>query len=129
MEDSVDIPTALLTWFNSISGEDSVGDVLELRDGYAIAKTLASFVQLSPAGVIPSYESQFNARLRLNNLKRVIIFMEEFFSRLYRRRIELKCFDIQSMAMQTEPAPFALLLQLGKDKSSLNVVSATQFSI
>ena len=113
----MDPSAALLTWFNSISEEDPVFDVIELRDGYAVAKVLASFVGLSPAGVVPSYESRFNPRLRANNLKRVVIFLEEFYSRLFRRRIEFRCFHIENMATGTESAPFILLLQLGMDFS------------
>ena len=109
----MDRSAALLTWFNAISQEDPVTDAIELRDGYAIAKVLSAFVGLSPAGVVPSYESRFNPRLRSNNLKRVVIFIEEFYSRLFRRRIEFRCFNIEDMAAGIEPSPFILLLQLG----------------
>jgi hypothetical protein len=59
-------------------------------------------------------KSRFDASLRKNNIKRVIMLLEDFYTGFYKRTVTLKTFDIDAMTTQVKSEPLLLLLHLGK---------------
>ena len=108
---------SFLLWINAVFDGESENpyELIDLRDGYIIANNLCSSLKRSMAGIVPKVDCLFNSSLRMNNLKRIVMMLEEFYSMVHKRTIAFNNFDLNCMASGTtlDIHSFNILLELG----------------
>jgi HOOK domain len=111
-----DRTAALLTWFNSIDEARQLYEVKDIRDGVLVGQALSTHLSTHITGMVAADECLFNARLRVSNLRGVIILLEEFYSKVFRRDISFSSFGAEEMASGSAVATDQLvkLMELGE---------------